>query len=170
MNPDVEGSGGFWAGIGSGGGGGARCMLGVNGLFGVEAEGSPSSVVQPPLLKLDGGRIVVMWCGSEGGGGGGEGGFSGAETVVHPGFLKPPLDDEVLTVDQPPTPNSPFFNERGVGSVPGVGTEPSGFCVVPSMLTTGVTVASFTPAALATFRSSFSSLFLSFSLRFSTTS
>jgi len=28
-------------------------MLGVNGRFGVDIDGAPSSVVQPPLLKED---------------------------------------------------------------------------------------------------------------------
>ena len=42
-----------------------------------------------------------------------------------------------------------------------------GFCMVLTALTTGVMVLIFTPAALAAFRKSFASLFLSFSLRFS---
>ena len=51
-----------------------------------------------------------------------------------------------------------------MGSTSGTGVETVEFCTV---LTTGVTVLSFTPAALAAFRNSFSSLFLSFSFRFS---
>ena len=39
-------------------------MLGVNGLLGVDVDGAPSSVVQPPLLKEDadvmGGGLDVM--------------------------------------------------------------------------------------------------------------
>ena len=59
LNPEIEGSGGFGAGAGSGGGtvlywgGVGWCALGVRGLFGVDADGGPSSVVQPPLLKPD---------------------------------------------------------------------------------------------------------------------
>lgn len=56
---DDEGSGRFRIGAGSGGGG-EGCWrgvgwykFGVNGLFGVDTDGGPSSVVQPPLLKLD---------------------------------------------------------------------------------------------------------------------
>lgn len=57
LNPGFRGSGGFGIGAGSGGGGeGSRGgvgwnMLGVSGLFGVDVDGAPSSVVQPPLLK-----------------------------------------------------------------------------------------------------------------------
>ena len=148
-------------------------MLGVKGLFGVDADGAPSSVVQPPLLKEDaddvgGGGIDVKCGGSGGGGGGGEGGFGGLETVAHPDFLKPPPEDELPTVDQPPPVNPNFFSGGiGVGSMPGAGVVITGFCTVLTKLTAGVTVLSFTPAALATFRNSFASLFLSISLRFS---
>lgn len=166
-DPDVEGAGGFRAGAGSGGAGGRRFTLGVNGLLGVEADGEPSSVVQPPLLKPDtdvtgGGGIDATRGGSGGGGGGGEGGFGSLVTVVHPDCLKPPPEDEPPTVDQPPPPNPDFFSDEA-GSVLGVGVAPSRLTV----LTIGVMVLSFTPAALAYFFSSFSSLFLSFSLLFS---
>ena len=146
--------------------------MGVSGLFGVDADGGPSRVVQPPLLKLDvdvvGGGTVVAWDGSGGGGGGGGPGFGGFETVVHPGFLKPPPEDELLTVDQPPTVNPDFFSGgAGPGSVPGVAVITAESLMVLIMPTTGVAVLSFTPAALAAFCNSFSSLFRSFSLRFS---
>ena len=100
-----------------------------------------------------------MWSGSEGGGGGGEGGCTGLEMVAHPGFLKPPPEDELLTSNQLPA--------AGPGSIPGPVVGPKGFCAVLTTLTAGVTVVSFTPTALAAFRSSLSSLFLSFSLRLS---
>ena len=88
--------------------------------------------------------------------------------MAHPGFLKLPPEDELLTVDQPPAVNPDFFsNGAGAGSGPGVVIVTTGFLVVPTVPTTGVTVLSFTPAALAAFFNSFSSLFLSFSLRFS---
>ena len=169
LNPDPEGSGGCRMEAGSGGGG-AGCWggvgwhtLGVIGLFGVDSDGGPSSVVQPPLLKPDvgGGGIDVTWDGSGGGGGGGEGGFCGLETVAHPDFLNPPLEGRLLTVDQPPVRPDFFSDGAGVSSTPGAGV-----CVVLTKLTTGATVLIFTPAALAAFRSSFSSLFFSFSLRF----
>ena len=59
LNPDFEGSGGVGMGAGSGGGGEGKrggvgwYMLGVNGLSGVDIDGAPSRVVQPPLLKED---------------------------------------------------------------------------------------------------------------------
>jgi len=88
--------------------------------------------------------------------------------VAHPGFLKPPPDDELLTVDQPPILNPGFFSGgAGAGSIPGVVVATAEFWVVLIVPTTGVTVLSFTPAALAAFRNSFCSLFRSFSLRFS---
>ena len=117
---------------------------------------------------MGGGGAVVAWGGSGGGGGGGEPGFGGLEIVVHPGFLKPPPEDELLTPDQPPMANPDFFSGGpGPGSVPGVAVVTAEFLVVLIMPTTGVAVLSFTPAALAAFRNSFSSLFRSFSLRFS---
>ena len=141
--------------------------MGVNGLLGVKADGGPSRVVQPPLLKPD---TDVIGGGREGGGGGeGEGGFCWLETLAHPGFLKPPPEDELFRVDQPPVVKLDFFSVgAGPGSVPWVGVEPRrGLC---AMLVAGAAMLSFTPAALAAFRNSFSSLFLSFSLRFSTAS
>lgn len=166
LNPDVEGVRRFGIGAGSGGGGGWWWTLGVNGLFGVEAEGGPSSVDQPPLLKPDEIAGGVMWSGSEGGGGGGgEGGCIGLEKAVHADPLKLPPEDE-LTADRLPGVNPNFFSDgAGPGSI--LVAEPRGFCTVLITLTTGVTVVSFTPAALAAFRSSLSSLFLSFSLRIS---
>lgn len=165
LNPDVEGARGSGIGAGSGGGGGWWWTLGVNGLFGVEAEGGPSSVDQPPLLKLDVNAGDVTWGGSEGGGGGGEGGSNGLETAAHPGPLKLPPEDEP-TVGKLPGVNPNFFSDgAGPGSILVVG--PRGSRTLLRTRTTGVTVVSFTPAALAAFRSSFSSLFLSFSLRFS---
>ena len=137
-------------------------MFGVDGLFGEDADGVPSSVVQPPLLKEDVGG------GISGAGGSSVGGSGGVETVAHPDFLKPLPDDELLTADQPPPANPSFFSGgAGIGSVPGAGVVTTGFCTVLTMGTTGVTVLSFTPAALAAFCNSFASLFLSFSLRFS---
>jgi len=127
-------------------------------------------VVQPPLLKLDeegmgGGRVGTRWDGSGGGGGGG---FCELETVDHPGLLKPPPEDELVTVDQPPVENAGFFSGgAAVGSVPGVVDVTVGFWTVLLALPPGPTVLSFTPAALAACRNSFSSLFRSFSLRFS---
>lgn len=53
LNPDPEGPGKFGMGAGSGGGGAGWWTLGVNGLFGVDSDGGPSSVAQPPLLKPD---------------------------------------------------------------------------------------------------------------------
>lgn len=53
-NPGFEGSGG--GGEGSLGGVGWY-MFGVNGLLGLDVDGAPSSVVQPPLLKGDAGVI-----------------------------------------------------------------------------------------------------------------
>jgi len=77
--------------------------------------------------------------------------------MIHPGFLKPPPEDELLTVDQPPTVNPDFFSDGpGPGSVPGVAVITAEFLVVLIMPTTGVTVLSFTPAALAAFRNPFS--------------
>ena len=66
----------------------------------MDADGGPSSVVQPPLLKLDvgvmgGGGTVVAWGASGGGGSSVKPGFGGFETVVHPGFLKSPPEDEL---------------------------------------------------------------------------
>ena len=78
--------------------------MGVSGLFGEDADGSPSRVVQPPLLKPDvdvkgGGGIDGMWDGTGGRKGGGED-FGGLETVAHPDFLKlPPEDELLLTVE-----------------------------------------------------------------------
>ena len=87
--------------------------------------------------------------------------------MAHPDFLKPP-PEELLTVDQPPPVNPDFFSSgAGMGSTVGPGVVMTGFCTVLTVLTAGVTVLSFTPAALAAFRNSFSSLFLSFSLRIS---
>lgn len=163
LNSDVDGS--DWFGRVCSGGGGGWYALGVNGLSGVEADGGPSSVVQPPLLKPDADVIGRARSGaagydSKGFEGDGEGGFCKSETAVHPGFLNPPPEEELLTVDQPPVVKPDFFSGgAGPGSMAGVGVE-----------TSGVTVLSFTPAALAAFRSSLSSLFLSFSLRFSTAS
>ena len=147
--------------------------MGVSGLFGEDADGSPSRVVQPPLLKLDvdakdGEGIDGMWDGSGGGKGGGED-LGGLETVAHPDFLKPPPEDELLlTVDQLPAVNPDFFsNGAGTGSIAGVAVVAVGIWMALIVLTTGATVLSFTPAALAAFRNSLASLFLSFSLRFS---
>jgi hypothetical protein len=147
-------------GVGSGGGGGGWSMLGVNGLFGVEADGRPSSVVQPPLLKPDVGRggLGTTWDSSEDKVSGcDEGGSCEVKTVAHPAFLKLLPEERLPTEDQPPVLNPDFFSGGvGPGSMPGVGIG-----------TNGVKVLSFTPAALAAFRNSFSSLFLSFSLRLS---
>ena len=71
-------------------------------------------------------------------------------------------------MDQLPVVNPDFFsNGTGAGSIAGVVVATAEFWVVLIMLTTGVTVLIFTPAALAAFRNSFCSLFRSFSLRFS---
>ena len=109
-----------------------------------------------------GGRgTVVAWGASGGGGSSVKPGFGGFETVVHPGFLKSPPEDELLTVDRPPTVNSDFFSDGpGWGSLPGVAVVTAELPVVLIVPTTGVTVLSFTPAA---FRNSFSSLSYSFS-------
>ena len=137
--------------------------MGVEGLSGLDADGGPSSVVQPPLLNPD---VDVI-----GGGGDGEVGFGGLETTAHPGFLKPPPEDELLTLDQLPAVNADFFSDgTGAGSTPGVIVVIAEFWVVLITPTTGVTILSLTPAALAAFRNSFSSLFRSLSLRSSITS
>jgi len=59
---------------------------------------------------MGGGGTIVAWGASEGEGGGGEAGFGGFEAVVHPGFLEPLRDDELLTVDQTPMVNPDFFS------------------------------------------------------------
>ena len=139
----------------------------------MDADGRPSSVVQPPLVNPDeevtgGGGIDIKCDDSGGGGASGEGNFCELETVDHPGFLKPPPEDEPPTVDQPPVVNADFFSGRAaIGSVLGVVDVAMGFWTVLIVLTTGVTVLSLTPAALAAFCNSFCSLLRSFSLRFS---
>ena len=110
----------------------------------------------------------ATWDGSGGGGCGGEGGLCESETADHPDLLKLPPEDELPTVDQPPVVNDGFFSGgAAVGSVLGVVDVTEGFWTVLIVLTTGAAVLSFTPAALAALSNSFSSLFRSFSLRFS---
>jgi len=64
-------------------------------------------------------------------------GFGGPKTVVHPGCLEPPPEDELLTVGRPPMINPDFFSDgAGAGSTPGVIVATAEFWVM-----------SFTPAA-----------------------
>jgi len=56
-------------------------------------ESRPTTAHELDVDVVGGGGMVVAWGGSGGGEGGGEPGFGGLETVVHPGFLKPPDPD-----------------------------------------------------------------------------
>jgi len=71
--------------------------------------------------------------------------------VVHPDFLKPPPEDELPTVDQPPMVNP---DVAGAGSVPAVIVATAEFWVVLIVPTTGVTVCHTEQRSRTLFRTS----------------
>lgn len=170
---------------------GSRVIPGSGGVAGAGGAGTVLPVskdVQPPVLKIGAGpddedepvavfklaSLGVCW-GAAGpllsaDGRGDEEYKVVAPKEAHPGFLYPdatPVDAESADIDEDMEAHPDFLYPLDLSSL-----EPTSFeegCVDEGITDTGgFTI--FTPAAFAIFRSSFSSLFLSFSFRLSSSS